>query len=222
MTPTTSPLFQLLIIALLQLLATPFVVPPSLHSIHKSPQLSSPNLLTPLARHPLYASPNPPPKPSLTAPMVAEMVETTFVNACMQLSSGYVDVLKLFIVAAKAGYELGLTIPQLQLELSSCKSQSAGRPLLAEEVELRSVWISLVYLTLERVSHLKNSSLGDTVDPSIRQKFYTFVYDVVNAQKQGYTLQTLKLENLVRSGEGGGKLRILVRRSRKRRSRRPY
>ncbi|GMI36568.1 hypothetical protein TrRE_jg5005 [Triparma retinervis] len=138
--------------------------------------------------------------------MVAEMVETTFVNACMQLSTGYVDVLKLFIVAAKAGYELGMTIPQLQLELSSCKSQTAGRPLLAEEVELRSIWISLVYLTLERVSHLKtSSSLGDTVDPAIRQKFYTFVYDVVNAHKQGYTLQTLKLENLVRSGaeEGG-------------------
>lgn len=131
--------------------------------------------------------------------MVAEMLETTFVNACMQLSSGYVDVLKLFIAAAKGGYEIGLTIPQLQLELTSCKSQTAGRPLMGEEVELRTVWISLVYLTLERVNHIKSSSLGDTVDPSIRQKFYTFVYDVVNAKKQGYDLQTLKLEQLVRS-----------------------
>jgi len=61
------------------------------------------------------------------------------------------------------------------------------------------VWISLVYLTLERIQHVKNCSLGDTVDPDIRQKFYTFVYDVVNAKKQGYNLQTLKLEQLVRS-----------------------
>jgi len=45
----------------------------------------------------------------------------------MQLSTGYVDVLKLFIVAAKAGYELGMTIPQLQLELTACKTQTAGR-----------------------------------------------------------------------------------------------
>ena len=85
----------------------------------------------------------------LTPPLIAEMLEKTFVDACMQLSSGYVDVLKLFIVAGKAAYERGLTIPQVQLEISQCKTQTAGRPLMQEEIDLRTVWLSLVYLTLE-------------------------------------------------------------------------
>ncbi|GMH86058.1 hypothetical protein TrVE_jg4419 [Triparma verrucosa] len=130
------------------------------------------------------------------------MLEKTFVDACMQLSSGYVDVLKLFIVAGKAAYERGLTIPQVQLEISQCKTQTAGRPLMQEEIDLRTVWLSLLYLTLERVEHRKGSSVGETVGPDLRQKFYTFVYDVVNAKKQGYTLQTLKLEQMMRNSEG--------------------
>ena len=42
----------------------------------------------------------------LTPPIIAEMIEVSFLNSCLQLSQGYVDVLKLFIVAVKAGYEL--------------------------------------------------------------------------------------------------------------------
>jgi len=133
---------------------------------------------------------------------MAEMLEKTFVDACMQLSSGYVDVLKLFIVAGKAAYERGLTIPQVQLEITQCQTQTAGRALMQEEIDLRTVWLSLIYLTLERVEHRKGSSIGSTVDPDLRQKFYTFVYDVVNAKKQGYTLQTLKLEQIMKNSSG--------------------
>ena len=35
-----------------------------------------------------------------TAAGVAQILEVTFVNACMQLATGYVDTLKLFIAAA--------------------------------------------------------------------------------------------------------------------------
>ena len=40
-------------------------------------------------------------------------------------------------------------------------------------------------------------SLG-AVPPEMRQKFNTFVYDVVNAHKSGFTLESLKLEEMMR------------------------
>ena len=35
----------------------------------------------------------------------------------------------------------------------------------------------------------------------LRQKFYTFTYDIVNAKKQGYDLANLKLEEVLQSSE---------------------
>src|SRR5210317_112346 len=37
----------------------------------------------------------------LTPSTIAEMIEVSFIQSCLQLSQGYVDVLKLFIVAVK-------------------------------------------------------------------------------------------------------------------------
>ena len=45
-----------------------------------------------------------------TAAGVAQILEVTFVNACMQLATGYVDTLKLFIAAALTAYERGFTV----------------------------------------------------------------------------------------------------------------
>ena len=123
-----------------------------------------------------------------------------------QLSSGYVDVLKMFISAAKGGYELGLSIPALQLEITNSGTSTAGRPLMQEEIELRTVWISLVYITLELINHpmkltdtdSKNDASA-TVPADIRKKFNTFCYDVVvNAKKTGFNLSTLKLEQVMK------------------------
>jgi len=46
----------------------------------------------------------------LTPPIIAEMIEVSFLNSCLQLSQGYVDVLKLFIVAVKSGHELSISL----------------------------------------------------------------------------------------------------------------
>lgn len=136
---------------------------------------------------------------------IASMLEVTFVKSCMQLASGYVDTLKLFISAALSGYEQGFTIPALLLELSQVPTQTAGRPLAQEELDLRTVWISLVYLVAENVGHPSKASgmkaaqaVGSTVPPEIRSQFCTFVYDVVNARRGGYTFEALKLEDLMR------------------------
>ena len=135
-----------------------------------------------------------------TAAGVAQILEVTFVNACMQLATGYVDTLKLFIAAALTAYERGFTVNALNLELAQCPTQTAGRPLMQEEVKLRSVWLSLVYLTLANVRHESEASesVGASVPAEIRSKFQTFVYDVVNAAQGGYTLESLKLEDMLR------------------------
>ena len=135
-----------------------------------------------------------------TADGVAQILEVTFVKACMQLSTGYVDTLKLFIATALTAYERGFTVSALNLELAQCPAQTAGRPLMQEEVELRSVWVCLVYLTLANVQHKSDApeAVGASVPAEIRQKFQTFVYDVVNAQRGGFTLESLKLEEMLR------------------------
>ena len=58
-----------------------------------------------------------------TAAGVAQILEVTFVNACMQLATGYVDTLKLFIAAALTAYERGFTVNALNLELAQCPTQ---------------------------------------------------------------------------------------------------
>jgi len=96
------------------------------------------------------------------------------------------------------------------------ETQTANRPLAQEEVELRSLWLSLVYMTLQQVYHPTRSiteeatgsagvsaeAVAESVPSEIRQKFNTFVYDCVNARQGGWTLQTLKLEELMKSSGG--------------------
>jgi len=180
-----SPL--LFILLCLPLISSPFVIAPRTFTSKQPSTLH------------LSSSPSSPPPPPLTPARIATLVEVSFVNACTQLSTGYVDVLKMFIVSSKAGYTSGLTIPQLILELSQCSSKTAGRDLMHEEVDLRTVWLSLVYLTLERINHPRqNAQVELSVSSEIRGTYTTFVYDVVNAHKSGFTLQSLKLEEIMK------------------------
>lgn len=97
--------------------------------------------------------------PDTTTPAgLAEVLEVSFVNACLQLATGYVDVLKLFIAGCLAAYERDVAMDVLQEALEACPTQTANRPLLAEEVELRRTWIGVVYLTLEAMEYTPPSS----------------------------------------------------------------
>lgn len=91
----------------------------------------------------------------LTPDSVAEMAEVSFVNACLQLAKGYVDVLKLFIVAVKAGYELNISSEEMIERIDTVSPPAAGRDLMAEEVKLRNTWIRVIYLVLETLQHEK-------------------------------------------------------------------
>ena len=96
----------------------------------------------------------------LTPEKVAELIEVSFVNGIIQLSQGYVDVLKLLIAAIQAGYNLGMTPGNLLDTVAECPEQTANRPLMDEEVALRTTWIQIVYLVLDHVKY-KGKNLED-------------------------------------------------------------
>ena len=105
-------------------------------------------------------------------------IESTFVQAAGGMNgANYEFGLLEFIRAAREAFDKGIMVPALNLELSMCKQYTAGRPLQSDEIELRTVWLSLVYLTFERVGYKSESAdtfPGQSVAADLRQKFYTF------------------------------------------------
>jgi len=97
----------------------------------------------------------------LTPAIIAEMIEVSFLQSCLQLSQGYIDVLKLFIVAVKAGYEDSLPLSELHQLVETCPVNSAGRDLMKEEKELRFEWMKVVYEIMNELQpDLKIDSSG--------------------------------------------------------------
>eukprot|EP00747_Dinoflagellata_sp_TGD_P219230 gnl/TRDRNA2_/TRDRNA2_91380_c0_seq1.p1 gnl/TRDRNA2_/TRDRNA2_91380_c0~~gnl/TRDRNA2_/TRDRNA2_91380_c0_seq1.p1 ORF type:complete len:276 (+),score=42.18 gnl/TRDRNA2_/TRDRNA2_91380_c0_seq1:1-828(+) len=140
-------------------------------------------------------------KEPLTLPRVTELLEPTFVKACMALATGDVTVLKLFIAAAVGGFRLGAELPELFNELSQCdeKTMTANRPLMPEEVELRKLWISLIYLTLELADTPAEGSANPatTVDSTLRNEYAKIVAAIRDQVTAGATLQELSVDSLI-------------------------
>ena len=105
-------------------------------------------------------------------------IEATFVQAASGMGgANYEFGLMEFIRATRDAYDEGIMVPALNLELSMCQQYTAGRPLQQDETELRTVWLSLIYLTFERVGYASKSAdtfPGQSVAADLRQKFYTF------------------------------------------------
>lgn len=146
---------------------------------------------------------SPPPLDATTPSGIAALIERSFVAACLELASGHVDALKLFISAALTGYERGFPVPVLALELSNVATQSAGRPLMPEEDELRLTWLSVVYLTREAaqvcdgalnhpnggeegleggVDHTDSNTPSGAIPEAVRARFQAFVADALDAR----------------------------------------
>ena len=73
-------------------------------------------------------------------------------------AESYVDVLKLFLVATRAAYEKKIPLNQLIDLVCACPVQSANRPLSDQEIEVRSTWLNLGYLTLSTLEKMENRS----------------------------------------------------------------
>ena len=140
-----------------------------------------------MSRNPL--SMEQPPTELLTADKVAELIEVSFVNACLQLAQGFVDVLKLLIAAIKAGYEIGVTPSDLVAKVDSIPDQTAGRQLMPEEIILRNTWIQVVYLTLSSVNHRTNASDTMILDEGVRSSFESIIPDLAARKAAGEQLQ---------------------------------
>lgn len=80
------------------------------------------------------------------------------------LRFSYVDVLKLFIVAVKAGYELNMDPADVIQRVENVPHESAGRALMVEEIKLRNTWIHSIFLLLETLKHEKRISIHDHGD----------------------------------------------------------
>lgn len=138
--------------------------------------------------------------PDTTTPDgVAQVLEVSFVHACMQLSSGYVDVLKMFIAAAMSSYQFGFPIDVVQKALSECPNETANRPLMPEEINLRYTWCSLVYLTLLTIDHptVQKTAVSDSIPTEIREKYGPFIDRMAKMYKMDETL-TISVEDLMK------------------------
>ncbi|CAN0269223.1 unnamed protein product [Ectocarpus sp. 6 AP-2014] len=129
---------------------------------------------------------------------LASLVESTFVLAAA--GNSYEMGLKAFISTIKEAYERGYTVPALTMEVSFVPTKTAGRDLHPDEVELRSVWIALVYLTLENANWPQKVQRAHEISAPFMDRFAEFVKKVMNGAASGHTLQTLKLEEVMRRG----------------------
>ena len=139
---------------------------------------------------------------------VAELLEVSFVHACMQLASGYVDVLKMFIACSVGAYEAGFSIASLLEELEQNKDMpnTANRPLMDEEIMLRRDWLCVIYLTLAAMEHKSSRASPLAVDAAkksipedIQKRYGELVARVGEAYKSS---KTLSVEDLTSSGGG--------------------
>ena len=126
---------------------------------------------------------------SLSQDQIAELIEISFIQACLSLAQGYVDTLKLFIVAVKSAYERGtIGIDELVERVNQCPANTAGRPLLPEEEALRATWIHAVHLMLLHVGHktsgqMSSSSSSSTgnmvIAKDVRETYSPVLEDIV-------------------------------------------
>lgn len=92
------------------------------------------------------------------------------INHIFTLNS-YVDVLKLFLATLKAAYDKKITIPELVESVAEMDitRNTANRPLIPEEVSLRTLWMNLSYLTLEYLERIENQRENLAFDGNIDQ-----------------------------------------------------
>jgi hypothetical protein len=138
--------------------------------------------------------------PDTTTPDgIAQVLEVCFVHGVMQLREGYVDVLKMFIASCMSSYQFGFTIGEIREALLKCPNETANRPLLPEEVDLRHTWYSLVYLTLLAMDHftIKKHAIVDSIPTNIRET-YGMVIDKMVAMQKHDTTSTISVEDLMK------------------------
>mmetsp|Transcript_7354 Transcript_7354/g.22416 ORF Transcript_7354/g.22416 Transcript_7354/m.22416 type:complete len:185 (+) Transcript_7354:31-585(+) len=121
-------------------------------------------------------------------------VTAGFVQVCAG-PKPYPEAIAEFVGAVVKAYKQGYSMTALQMEMQMDKS----RELQADEVELRTIYVTLVYKTL--------IVLGVRQDPGTPKvesqpgPFDSFIQQIVEATKRGYDLNRIRLQlNLSSTG----------------------
>lgn len=96
----------------------------------------------------------------LSVEKISTLIEVTFIQSCLQIATGYVDILKLFLATLKAAYDQKIPMPTLIESVASMDitRNTANRPLMEEEISLRTLWMNIAYLTLECLYRMESNS----------------------------------------------------------------
>lgn len=147
---------------------------------------------------------------------VGEDYETAlkqFVMGCMAAyKAGYsLMALKLELAANELGKvkvgvdEKGMVQEQGETVKNGGKTIEVDVGLRQQEKDTRMVWIKLVYLTLDRFRYVQESApvpletaSRGTDDEEMVRGLAALVQSTVDASRRGYTLQTLKMENMMK------------------------
>ena len=131
----------------------------------------------------------------------------SFVPAVMSLSRGDVTETKLFVAAAYSAYSQGQPMDVITAELATCPVQTAGRPLMPEEVALRQLWLGLIYLAIDKLS---DSSKSDCVPAEFRAANAQMVANLLDAKAASKSLSQLTLEDVMPSAPAKGTMEAAV------------
>lgn len=125
------------------------------------------------------------------SPSLAHRLASAFIDACSPGRKPYATALREFCDTALAAYREGYSLQALQMELAtSGASAQALRALQSDEVELRAVWLSLVYKTLRVLGYPAKRS----VEAEGKDGMDEFVGNIVNAVRMGYDIKRIQLE----------------------------
>ena len=103
----------------------------------------------------------------------------------------YVDVLKLFIVSIKSGYELGILPLELIRNVDAVEQKAAGRELMVEEIRLRNTWMQVVYLVLNKAGYSSpDVGVADSIDSTIVAAYSDKIATLVKRRERGEDFRT--------------------------------
>lgn len=123
---------------------------------------------------------------TLSPNQLIELIELSFLQACLALSQGDVGPLQLFIVAVKLA-----SVQKSALDLIKAVNQSvtSGRPLDQTEQDLRATWIQAIVLVLAHTDDDDESATSTQgLDKTLVEMYAPVLDDLVNLQKSGLGL----------------------------------
>lgn len=129
------------------------------------------------------------------------------------VGQAYEAAIQEFVIACIAAFKAGYSLTALQFELSNNEIQYKNTGLTEKEKETRLTWITLVYLTLQKVAFKSEKAvpkvrddLGESNVGKMVNGLTGLVENVVEAARKGFDLQRFKMELSLRSDTASDQL----------------